>query len=239
MTTSTDQWVGVDAARPVSRDDEPTYKHLDEAIRELEHLRDSFGGITKEIRECEAGRPSSAVPWCLTHSQASSRCIGRGCDVATPPGHSDPTGDTALTRDRAREHRRDFLHALDAGASAAIRHARRASEIADLYPAQAERKALPPDPGGDWCRSCYRDHGYLEPVALRPGGGVRRAGYCRWCGEFKGAEGFDPTVQMVQARHRGSRITEGMVEQARKAHRATTAPRRKAKKGKKMKLAES
>ena len=112
MTTSTDQWVGVDAARPISRDDEPTYKHLDEAIRELEHLRDSCGGITKEIRECEAGRPSSAVPWCLTHSQASSRCIGRGCDVAAPPGHSDPTGDTALTRDRAREHRRDFLHAL-------------------------------------------------------------------------------------------------------------------------------
>lgn len=61
-------------------------------------------------------------------------------------------------------------------------------------------------PGDDWCRSCWRDHRYCEPVS------DRYAGLCRWCGDWRAANRQDPPVPILRARHAGERITRQMVE---------------------------
>lgn len=65
-----------------------------------------------------------------------------------------------------------------------------------------------------WCVSCWRDHGYHEPVAMRPNGERRYRDHCLWCGEFLAANGVVPTIDLLEARHRGERISKTMVEAA-------------------------
>lgn len=86
-----------------------------------------------------------------------------------------------------------------------------------------------------WCVSCHRDNGYCEPVSMRPDGTRRYRDFCTWCGEFvaqqerlrkaaqtgakrkkKKGEGTVPLppIELVQARHRGDRITQQMVDRA-------------------------
>lgn len=71
-----------------------------------------------------------------------------------------------------------------------------------------------------WCRSCIRDHSHLEPVW-----DGRYVDLCRWCAEFRNAEGTDPPVPLLRARHDGRRITTAMVdaELARAGHRRRTS----------------
>jgi hypothetical protein len=57
-----------------------------------------------------------------------------------------------------------------------------------------------------WCVSCFRDDELL-PIALRPNGQPFYKDLCRWCGEWKGANGELPPMDVLRARRRGSRIT--------------------------------
>lgn len=85
-----------------------------------------------------------------------------------------------------------------------------------------------------WCVSCHRDSGYCEPVSMRPDGTRRYRDYCTWCGTYvaearkqqtavktKGKKkkaqtehALWPPLALVEARHRGRRITQQMVENA-------------------------
>lgn len=88
-----------------------------------------------------------------------------------------------------------------------------------------------------WCVSCHRDSGYCEPVSMRPDGTRRYRDFCTWCGEFvaqqerlrkatqtgkrkKKKDGTVPLppIELVQARHRGDRITQQMVDRALGRH---------------------
>jgi hypothetical protein len=78
-----------------------------------------------------------------------------------------------------------------------------------------------------WCRSCFRDHGYLEPIAMRPDGNRKYRDYCNWCGGFKGEYGIEPPEQLVEARHRGQRITQPHVAAALAKHEERKKQKRK------------
>lgn len=86
------------------------------------------------------------------------------------------------------------------------------STIAVLRP---DDLTLPQVSAAGWCTSCWTDGCYHEPVAMRPNGERRYRDHCLWCGEFIAAhDGVKPPLELLQARHRGDRISQQMVDQA-------------------------
>jgi hypothetical protein len=76
------------------------------------------------------------------------------------------------------------------------------------------------DQSGMWCRSCLRAGG-REPRSDRYAEQV-----CRWCGDFHAEQGWWPTIDLLEARHSGKRITEQMIGQARPTKRTRKKTRR-------------
>lgn len=160
-------------------------------------------------------------------------------DVYPIPG--DPTGEAVLHDDElAGDHGRLLVViALGEYASAeqirlirkAVPNPVTALKPDDLTPTQVS--------AAGWCTSCWRDGTYHEPVAVRPDGRRRYQDHCQWCGQFAAAhDGNPPPLQLVEARHRGERITEQKVALAL-AHEAEEKRKRKAerKKNKRKKAA--
>ena len=59
---------------------------------------------------------------------------------------------------------------------------------------------------GRWCTSCARIH-VMEPVGVKG-----RAGLCRWCYDFQTLHaGKLPTHALLDARHRGVKVTETLI----------------------------
>ena len=54
----------------------------------------------------------------------------------------------------------------------------------------------------DWCTSCLRIHQCAPRY---------RGDLCRWCYDFHTAQGKQPSIELLDAHHRGTRITERMV----------------------------
>lgn len=73
-------------------------------------------------------------------------------------------------------------------------------------PSGQRRVELATDLTESWCRSCLRI-GQREPRSDRYAGD----GLCRWCGDFHAAQGWLPTLDLLDARHAGRRITEAMI----------------------------
>lgn len=61
----------------------------------------------------------------------------------------------------------------------------------------------------EWCASCYRDNKHCEPTAHG-----RYKGLCRFCGDWRAAHKIVPPLEIIEARHRGRRITSVMVQRA-------------------------
>lgn len=78
-------------------------------------------------------------------------------------------------------------------------------------PTEVQRTAeLATDNTETWCRSCLRV-GQREPRSSR----YATDGLCRWCGDFSGAQGFMPTVVILDARHEGRKITDAFIRSER------------------------
>jgi hypothetical protein len=81
----------------------------------------------------------------------------------------------------------------------------------------------PDDADHQWCVSCLRlDR--CEPRATD-----QYKDRCRWCGDFRAAEGRDPSIDLLQKRHDGIRITSAMVTADRQRHRTTVRKKTKKK----------
>jgi hypothetical protein len=122
-------------------------------------------------------------------------CAAEGCDECSDgfvyrPGQGDP---------------------VRLAASEIIRRLRKVVE--DLRVARgaqdnASEIAPPPtDNGETWCSNHLR-HRMLEPQTDRHGG------RCRWCWDFLRANGEEAPRSLLDARSRGQRITEAMVDKA-------------------------
>jgi hypothetical protein len=151
-------------------------------------------------------------------------CGDETCTACPHPIPSDPTGEGVIAADDAAALHGRFVTAL-AALDAAL------AEVTNLVgiatPERARRAVKRPtaaDVAADgWCRSCYRDNRHLEPAA-RP----RYADLCRFCGDWRAAhDGQDPPRPILEARHRGERITTKLIAQVDADRKAA---RRKGKK---------
>jgi hypothetical protein len=64
-----------------------------------------------------------------------------------------------------------------------------------------------------WCKSCYRDGQYMQPIETNRDGLRYYKDHCRWCGSFKAEWGIEPPVPLLELRHRYGRVTTAQVEQ--------------------------
>ena len=247
----TQTWTPVDNIRLVPARDEETCTRFARALTAAAALSTSSRGTLHAMRDCAAGQPQAARTepgnggkprtWCRTHERELAKCdvddeLYGTCIPELIPHRSDPTGEAGISPDHATAHYRDHIKDMTTITAAVERMRARA----ELYPAQPMKPEPTDDLGDNWCASCVRDAGHLEPVALRPGTSIaRKANRCRWCLEFEAAEKFLPPLNLLQAKHRGVRITEGMVEQARKAHRTSSPTRTAARKDKKKRKAQA
>jgi hypothetical protein len=137
--------------------------------------------------------------------------------VEVVPIPADRTGEAALESDPLAEDHDRLVATVNAIADAAddiIRLVRKAvpTPLAvlrpdDMTPAQVS--------AAGWCVSCWTDGTYHEPVAMRPNGHRRYRDLCLFCGEFAAAhDGVRPPLELLQARHRGERITAAMIDRA-------------------------
>jgi hypothetical protein len=70
----------------------------------------------------------------------------------------------------------------------------------------------------EWCESCIR----LQRCEPR-----HRGKLCRWCGDFLAAEGRRPSVDLLDAHHRGVRITSRMITDDHPARKTAKTGKRK------------
>lgn len=173
------------------------------------------GGYTDTTRALEDDASSNLRAANFSPGGPSSTLDDDGYPM---PPVSDPTGDTVVDGTRARAQ----LDDLDGHIRAALDHLDQARTIqARALKAHQPRPTLPAQdsaPTGA-CRSCWRDQRYWEPIAEG-----QYAHACRWCGDFRGAEGIDPPLELVEKRHRGERITTRDVERAKANRHRNTKP---------------
>jgi hypothetical protein len=73
-----------------------------------------------------------------------------------------------------------------------------------------EKSELASDPSEKWCRSHLRIGALRQRSDRYPTDGV-----CRWCGDFRGAQGFMPSPDLLEAHRDGKRITDAMLAAAK------------------------
>lgn len=71
-----------------------------------------------------------------------------------------------------------------------------------------------------WCTSCLRV-GSREPRSER----YTSLGVCRWCGDFNAEQGFMPSLEILDARRDGRRVTTKMVSDAKPGKKRRKAKR--------------
>jgi len=140
--------------------------------------------------------------------QQSANCSTPPCPDCPHPVPSDPTGEAAIHR--TPTHHRDLIRGVEAGYKAAVEIITRVNAT---NPALTVRPALQLDAtvaDDGWCVSCHRDDRHCEPISEN----YTSRKLCRWCGDFRGAHGFLPPVDILHDRHQGRRITKQRVDEA-------------------------
>lgn len=163
------------------------------------------------------GQPGAAGPsdrpsrqWCDEHGRDLRACLDEdlACTGWTVTV-SDPTGEAAVTTDRARHDRAQIEHHLGI--------AWHAVDVIQGILARYPEGKMPKAPATDGvpagaCQSCWRDHHHFEPTAT---GTYRR--WCRWCGDFLADYGEMPPTAILERRHRGQRISTREIDEALQA----------------------
>lgn len=172
-------------------------RYLDESVELLMRLSQQVeSGLVERVRLSLVGHVGSSRPRLEVEEE----------DLRGEEGHADPVGDLALVRDRARED----LGNLARLAKHVYGCARLLDDIATRH-AAIPAPATPDTAPAGCCRSCWRDDGYREPIAVRPDGSPYWKGRCRWCGAFEAEHRIAVPLQVLRARHRGERVTTAMV----------------------------
>lgn len=237
--------IGVDDHRLVTGGEQRTLERFDAARRVLGELGPRLPATIHVMRDCSAGQPAAAAThtasdddddqaerrrqWCSAHERSLGDCApgDPSCRVDPRRAISDPTGEAAMVNDRADAHRRQLLGLLNEITRATVKLA----DLVAVYPSVAvERAQLGQDDavGTVWCRSCWRDNKYCEPVGVRTSGPDAGkpyyVGLCRWCGSL----GFEPPPWLLEMRHHKKVIKQADIEKARGEVAAASRGSRKA-----------
>jgi hypothetical protein len=221
------RWQPIDSRQAMAKPDADLLAQVLHAMPELYRLVRQFPAIMTMAREAMTGHPKAASltrngeqrPWCWVHGQTTKECEEEGdnCAGELLTGPSDPTGNAALISDRAKRRHRDLTDRM----SRLVHLVADAVAIAADFPVEPIEPATLTGPGEEWCRSCWKDDHYCEPITVDRHGHAYYAGLCRWCGDFNAANGFEPPTWILEARHRGERITSTQIreEKRRRAER--------------------
>ena len=230
-------WTHIDSRRVMSAADQALVTRWGEALMAGDRIHLELPALMHLMRDAMAGQPQAAhagergtpSAWCWAHERTVDACHRDDllCSGEVTASHSDPAGNAAVSGDRAAADLRDVRRLVEL-------HCRIVDQlhaVASRYPAHPEpRTDIEATPGEDWCRSCWRDGKYHEPIGQRANGQPYYRGLCRWCGQLAKTIGAAlPPLDLVERKHRGERITDGMVEAAK------TDTKRKAKGRKKTK----
>lgn len=212
-TTAPATWHGIDTRRVLPAHDQALVTRFGEALLEADRLQLELAATLHQIRWYHA----DGITVDTSHD-----------DTEPPTGHRDPAGNAGIGPDRSAADLRRMRRHIET----AITALEQASALAATYPTDVhQRPDVEPTPGEDWCLACWKDAKYHSPVALHPDGRRRFKGLCRWCGEFKAANGFEPPTWLLHEKHRGQFVTEGMVGNARAEHERERAARKAKGKG--------
>jgi hypothetical protein len=218
-------WHGVDTRRLLPAADLALVQLDGEASTAHDRQHLELPATMHLMRDAMAGQPRAAS-YTPPSGPGSDREDPGAADGEVATGHHDPTGDAAITGDQAAKDLRRLRFLVDQR----VRITMELDALIASYPTQHQQRAdVEPTPGEDWCLACWKDAKYHSPVALHPDGRRRFKGLCRWCGEFKAANGFEPPTWLLHEKHRGQSVTEGMVAVARTEHLRDRSAKGKAK----------
>lgn len=218
-------WQTAEGRQVLHARDEELVGRVGDLAKAADRLHRALPGTLSVMRDNMAGQPRSSsgqgdgepARWCEEHEQGTSRCDADGhvCEGVVSTGPSDPVGEAAMAPDRAQRDHDDLIRRLEV----AFRTMHEAVSIAASYPTQAAPlEDAEPSPGDEWCRCCWKDGKYCEPVTVRRATGQPYyRGLCRWCGDMAKQLRQEPPTWMVAKRHRGERISPGDIERATKA----------------------
>lgn len=137
--------------------------------------------------------------------QAWRRLSEQDPALRTPGGAPPPddSPDRFISHDQQQRDRR----ALEDAARASLRMSTVVYDVATRWGQPLHERHTVDAPDDMWCTSCWRDDKYHEPVAAG-----RYKGLCRFCGDFRAAYKKRPPLKILQARHRGQRVTQPMIQ---------------------------
>ena len=146
------------------------------------------------------------------------------------PGGHEGSGNSSTQPERtelARDQAYSDLRTLKAALRDNLRTSTQVYDIASRW--GVRRMEVEGQLPVEWCRSCHRDNKHCEPTAHG-----RYKDLCRFCGDWNAAHKALPPHEIIEARHRGMRITSVMVQRAIAKQREEKAQQKaKAKKAKK------
>lgn len=135
--------------------------------------------------------------------------------IPTPTGATPPLDapDRFVSHDQQQRDRR----LLERATQTVFREATAVYDVATRWGQPAAEPVEADAPDDMWCRSCWRDDKHHEPISVG-----RYKAWCRFCGDWRAANKRLPPVEILEARHRGQRITTQMVDRALASQRKKT-----------------
>jgi len=236
-------FVGIDSRGVPTKREEEVIIRLGRALPESDRLQRRLAATLSVIRDNMAGHPRGASGdvdprarlICSVHERPLVKCDeleDTECKGEYGLERSDPTGSAASGFDVADRDRKELLARIDR----ACQLLEEAVQIAARYPVHpTQLEDVTPSPGEEWCRSCWKDDKYCEPITMKKGTNTPyHRGLCKWCGDRAKELGGDPPTWMVTKRHRGERVSSADMERAKQWIQTTgdgaKATRRRSKK---------
>lgn len=191
--------------------------HVETGHTVLDRIGDALAGQPRAASWDQTG--SGRPPWCWTHQRDVTACHldGHDCDGETIDV-SDPTGEAALTPDKASQD----LVTLDRSLKLIHLHVSIVSAILGRWTPRATRDderakltaANTPAPCCDNCARIELTPGrpvWEPPLRDKPtnvGGALTKARIlCRWCYDHARSTGVLPDLTELRAHHQGKRVT--------------------------------
>jgi hypothetical protein len=215
-------WISTESRQHLAEGDQELVLQLADEIEQARQLSLKLPAVLHVMRDGMSGQPQAPrrgsgdgpSAWCWTHERTTVECDREGllCTGELLAGPSDPTGNAAVGGDRAAGDYRRLRREVE---QLQVLLSRMVKTTAPYAVEHLTSEILVPTAGDDWCRSCWKDNKYCEPVSRRPNGSAWYKGLCRWCGQASKELGGEPPTWLVERRHRGDRVTAGMMERAR------------------------
>lgn len=178
-------------------------RHLTPVRHALDNLTTAAARLPATLRNLDACAPG--FPATTPGNGSPGGSVGGNGSRTETLAMRDTGTDTSLA-DRAALDKLVKRIAADTAVLSAITDRWGWAQAGEVYHSVAPRYAgQVPTTDVRWCVSCARTN-YAEHV--------HRGDLCRWCYDFKAAEGTLPPVDLLDARQRGQRITAAMVREA-------------------------